>query len=83
MGESQARLCLSLPESHGIILSLVPLKHSWGTGWGGGVSHVSPAQQMVEASESQLCPLIGSVFERWRECDRGQVRAPSLLVTVC
>lgn len=28
----------SLPESHGIILSLVPLKPSWGTGRGGGES---------------------------------------------
>lgn len=51
---SQAKLCLSLPESHGIILSLVPLKHSWGTGWVGAVSHVSPVQQM-EGRESQLC----------------------------
>lgn len=63
MGGSQARLCLSLPESHGIILCLVPPQHSWGTGWGGGVSHVSPEQQMAEGSESQLCFLIGSVLE--------------------
>lgn len=54
MDVSQAKLCLSLPESHGIILSLVPLKHSWGTGWVGAVSHVSPVLQM-EGRESQLC----------------------------
>lgn len=52
MGGSQASL--SLPEAHGIILSLVPLQHSWGPGWGGDVSHVSPAQQMAEGHDSQL-----------------------------
>lgn len=49
MGRGQARLCLSLPESHGIILSLVPLKHSWGTGWGGGRESCESVQQMARA----------------------------------
>lgn len=51
----------SLPESHASILSPVPLKRAWGTRWGGGVSHVRPAQQMAGGSESQPRFSVGSL----------------------
>lgn len=60
----------SLPESHASILSPVPLKRSWGTGWGGGVSHVRPAQQMAGGSESQPRFSVGSLEALKTLCPR-------------